>query len=77
MSGTFTLNFSSAVNILVLDNFVARWNATGANASGSNSGGLTAIVAVPEPTTWSLMAAGFGLVGVAARRRRRIVLRAA
>ncbi len=29
--------------------------------------------AVPEPATWGLMIAGFGLVGVAARRRRTTV----
>lgn len=29
---------------------------------------------VPEPATWGLMIAGFGLVGVAARRRRSVVV---
>lgn len=29
-----------------------------------------AAAAVPEPATWGLMAAGFGLIGAAARRRR-------
>jgi hypothetical protein len=29
-----------------------------------------AVAAVPEPTTWALMLAGFGLVGYAMRRRR-------
>ena len=28
------------------------------------------IAAVPEPTTWALLLAGFGMVGIAARRRR-------
>lgn len=45
---------------------------------GDNGGGLTGAVidgvttsgAVPEPTTWALLLSGFGLVGVAARRRR-------
>ena len=32
--------------------------------------------AVPEPTTWALMIAGFGLTGAALRRRRRAELRA-
>ncbi|MCS6986475.1 MAG: PEPxxWA-CTERM sorting domain-containing protein [Sphingomonadaceae bacterium] len=30
--------------------------------------------AVPEPATWGLMIAGFGLVGAALRRRRATVL---
>jgi len=29
-----------------------------------------AIAAVPEPAVWGMMMAGFGLVGVASRRRR-------
>jgi hypothetical protein len=28
------------------------------------------VEAVPEPVTWALMIAGFGMVGLAARRRR-------
>lgn len=31
------------------------------------------LTAVPEPATWGLMIAGFGLVGAAARRRRAVV----
>ncbi len=45
--------------------------------SGRTSNGLGALVTefntvgtVPEPTTWALMIAGFGMVGLAARRRR-------
>jgi hypothetical protein len=29
--------------------------------------------AVPEPATWAMMIAGFGLIGVAARRQRRAI----
>ncbi|MFQ3596525.1 MAG: PEPxxWA-CTERM sorting domain-containing protein [Sphingomonadaceae bacterium] len=34
---------------------------------------LTGLNAVPEPATWGMMIAGFGLVGMAARRRRKEV----
>ena len=33
-----------------------------------------AIAAVPEPATWAQMLLGFGMIGVATRRRRRSVL---
>ena len=35
--------------------------------------GLTAIGAVPEPTTWAMMIAGFGIVGASLRRRRTVL----
>lgn len=41
-----------------------------------NSGAITASVAVPEPASWAMLIAGFGLVGAAARRRRRGVVAA-
>lgn len=34
------------------------------------------LVPVPEPSTWAMLIAGFGLVGAAARRRRQIVVAA-
>jgi PEP-CTERM motif len=33
-------------------------------------GGFTQVPAIPEPASWALMIAGFGLVGVSMRRRR-------
>jgi hypothetical protein len=30
---------------------------------------------VPEPSTWAMMIGGFGVVGLAARRRRRVTAR--
>lgn len=38
----------------------------------ASSDGGTIIPGVPEPTTWAMLIAGFGLVGAAARRRRPI-----
>ncbi len=38
---------------------------------------LSSIGAVPEPSTWAMMISGFGLVGAAARRRKRVALAAA
>jgi uncharacterized protein (TIGR03118 family) len=35
-------------------------------------GSLTALSGVPEPSSWMMMIAGFGLVGTAIRRKRRI-----
>jgi hypothetical protein len=52
---------SFAGNVLT----VSRWTAS---TPGDNIRVLTA--AVPEPATWAMMIAGFGLVGAAARRRR-------
>ncbi len=39
----------------------------------SNSTGTFSIAAVPEPGTWAMLVAGFGLVGFAARRQKAVV----
>ncbi len=62
----------------------ARWNRLSNNAEVPPSiggeyspkflpavlGGIAPVVAVPEPTTWALLAGGLGFVALAARRRR-------
>jgi uncharacterized membrane protein len=48
----------------------------GYNAAGQYVAFLLTPNAVPEPTTWAMMIAGFGLVGAAARRRVTTVTRA-
>ncbi|HWL48217.1 MAG TPA: PEPxxWA-CTERM sorting domain-containing protein [Sphingomonadaceae bacterium] len=62
-SATFTLASAGNVGFYIYDNNV-----------GDNRGGISLSLtsAVPEPATWGLMIAGFGLIGMAARRRRRI-----
>ncbi len=65
------------VGNLVVNNFalsfsgITNYNATGGNFTASGSG--TFAGAIPEPATWAMMIAGFGLVGAAARRRRMAV----
>ena len=44
--------------------------------AGDNFGSIDASVSVPEAATWAMMIAGFGLVGIAARSRRRNVVTA-
>ena len=75
----FRVNFSQAISSV---SFLGGKTPTGFSFSGNsvflNVAGLNygasdftslSITAVPEPTMWGLMVAGFGLVGMAARRR--------
>jgi hypothetical protein len=49
--------------------------AAGDGTRENNFGGVSLrITAVPEPATWMIMIGGFGLVGVALRRRRTLAL---
>lgn len=48
---------------------VAAFNAAGASGSYFTLGGVVTDNAIPEPASWALMIAGFGLVGGAMRRR--------
>jgi hypothetical protein len=47
---------------------------SGARASGSYSIGITAVTPVPEISTWAMMLAGFGALGVAGYRRRALAV---
>ena len=73
-----TINPSS--NLLGLDasritfdanNIYVNWD--GLSVSASTFVTLNISGAVPEPASWALMIAGFGMVGFAARRRRAVV----
>lgn len=71
--GTFTLNFASAVQRIMLDNFFVRYQSvTTANGSGLSGVGVvdTFQAVVPEPGVWAQLIAGFGLIGAVQRRRR-------
>ncbi len=74
---TFALNFRDEVTSLNLFNFVARYQSisgTGANgAIYDDASGVGYADVVPEPASWAMLIAGFGLVGMAARRRRTAV----
>jgi hypothetical protein len=55
---------------------VYRWT-WGATSSVTTDGSFTLIIGVPEPSTWAMMALGFGLIGGAGYWRRRSVAIAA
>lgn len=70
-TGTFSLNFGTATQNLVLNDFAARWQSTGANGQGSASGPGMVTSAVPEPATWGMMILGFGAIGLSLRTRKK------
>ncbi len=63
---SFTFNSGTATSVVL--SFVDLNLEAGGNDFGIDDITLTA---VPEPATWGLMIAGFGLVGLISRRRRR------
>ena len=67
VAGTYTLQFGTS-------NFGDTAYDTGLAFSGIQiDGTVVDPPVVPEPATWAMMIAGFGLVGVAVRRRRVVV----
>jgi hypothetical protein len=79
----FTLNYNPAVSSITLSNFVLRWQSiTGLTQCGGSTDCTSGIgvgrdpydpntpFGVPEPSSWAMLIAGFGLVGAAARRRK-------
>lgn len=64
-------------NTAVYEGLKVHFNTlTFTNIGGTASGDLTVTVSVPEPATWTMMVAGFGLVGLGVRRRRVTVVAA-
>ena len=73
-TGQFTLNFNAAVGNVTLNNFFARYqsidNVPGFKNDNSAVGVALWLEPIPEPSSWAMLIAGFGLVGAALRRRR-------
>ena len=80
---SFALNFTTSESMVVLQNFVLSFRGVTGTATGS--GGAVALndadvsgfgtiaaaaVPVPEPSSWAMLIAGFGLIGATMRRRR-------
>jgi hypothetical protein len=84
-SSEFVLNFTgpTARTAITLHNLVLRFQSlSGTGQSGLGNGTLdgdsgvgivTSVDVIPEPSSWAMLIAGFGLIGSAARRRRAVV----
>ncbi|WP_164157303.1 cistern family PEP-CTERM protein [Sandarakinorhabdus rubra] len=74
----FTLSFADPITSVVFNNFIIRWQSIEGSRLGSSGVGMGegggfdggGDPTVPEPSTWAMLIAGFGLVGAAARRRK-------
>jgi hypothetical protein len=78
-NNTFTLMFAQAQSTINLDRFVVRYQSINTRAGVLEGSGVGVVGEgpidpfgnpVPEPATWAMLIAGFGLVGAMARRRR-------
>src|SRR3546814_6512780 len=70
ITGTITLNFSSDLASLELDDGIIRWQSLDSEELGFSGGsGIGLVSEVPEPATWMTMIGGFGLIGLSLRRR--------
>jgi hypothetical protein len=74
--GTLTLRLSTPSTSLELDNSFVRWGNVRSKRPDIKvpegiSEGLVLMEPAPEPATWAMMIAGFGLVGTALRQKPR------
>lgn len=69
-SGAGLLNGANSLSFSVL-NQTPNGNTAAANPTGFRLNYISSnVAAVPEPATWAMMIAGFGMIGAATRRRR-------
>lgn len=73
-AGTLTLNFTLAQSAIDFSNLYVRYQSIAAPGLTSDSAVGVPVTAVPEPGTWALMIAGFGLMGAALRSRKSLAL---
>ncbi len=64
-------NYRDLYNVSLLGSTGTILDTFQINATGTNNFGSITFGAVPEPATWAMMLLGFGMIGVAARSRRR------
>lgn len=75
-NGTFSLTFAQTMASVSLDSFVTRFQSISGVSGGTSGIGIGSVVqggtpiTAPEPGTWMMLLAGFGLIGSAMRRRR-------
>jgi len=74
-SGTFNLTYGSALSSITLSDFSVRYQGIDSSALGLRDGSASGqpFGLVPEPATWAMMITGFGLIGGAMRRRRKMI----
>jgi PEP-CTERM motif len=74
----FALSFANNITSVIFNNFIVRYQSViGSNLGtsgvgmGTNDGGFDpGGDPVPEPSSWAMLIAGFGLIGAVARRRK-------
>ena len=74
-SQLFSLIYAPGTSSITLSNFVIRWQSLPNGGSGIGTAGdpydpVDPFGGIPEPSSWAMLIAGFGLVGAVARRRK-------
>jgi hypothetical protein len=72
---SFTLTFGTGVTSFTMDRFFVRYQSLNYDDGtieiiGGSASGLGTESVIPEPATWAMLIAGFGMIGAAMRRRR-------